>query len=647
MVSVAAVKISVDTESAASGAIDDRFFGGNLLFDRDDLSGTFEQKVSDLNLNLLRFPGGGMAEDKFDLTNPDATGVSGMEDHETLSNFLTFCAAHGITPAIVIPTKRYADDIATGVADVAAFVAAVTAGTYGPVSDIIFEIGNEFYADTAVHDRITSYEYATVASQFAVAIKDATLVPATIAVQAGRSKLQNDHIISEFDTAAEIDAISGVIVHQYPWTADAVQARFVKSKQRLDEWEDAGVVGLSFMSEWNIGSSSNSDQDSLHDYGLPQSAALLEIIYHSVYQGIDYAAIWGLQHNTKTALGRMEGSSTVLAAGMMYQMASEVLPGKTAMIDAISNTSTDLSRAYAYEDDAELVVFIAARDFDQAGGPLVVSIDLMGADGEFLSVTGEKLSSDDPLLDPRPEGVSSIVTPELVFNDGQASAHVSFDKDFEVIRLRFAKPATVVTDTIQDGTSDADYLAGGIADDNLRGHKGHDFLAGHDGADVLFGGGGHDQLKGGTGNDDLSGGSGADTLLGGEGDDVVAGQNGRDALRGGAGNDTINGGAGRDFLYGDDGQDVLQGGGGTDRLWGGAGADTFVFESGFGTDRIFGFEDGIDALDMTLIASLSSYADLSGLITAHPKEVHITLSEGIIKLRDFDMALIDASDFIF
>lgn len=647
MASVAAVQISVDTESDTSGVIDARFFGGNLLFDRDDLSGTFEEKVADLNLKLLRFPGGGMAEDKFDVTNPDATGVFGMEGHETLTNFLTFCAANGLTPSIVIPTKRYVDDVATGVADVSAFVAAVTAGTYGPVTEVIFEIGNEFYANTAVHDGITSYEYGAIASQFAVAIENASLVPATIAVQAGRTQAQNENIISTFDTAQEKGAISGVVIHQYPWTAEAVEARFIKSKARLDEWEDAGVVALSFMSEWNIGSSPITADDPLHDYGLPQSAALLEIMHHAVYQGIDYSAIWGLQHTTKTALGRMEGTSQLLAAGMMFQMASDVLPGKTAFMDAISYSTDDLSVAYAYEDDAEFVVFVAAQDFDEVSGPLVVSIDLLGDNAEFVSVTGQKLSSDDPLLEPRPDGVSSIVTPELVFGGGQASTLVSFDKDYEVIRLRFAKPETVLVATDQDGSSNGDYIAGGVANDNMRGHKGHDFLAGHDGADVLLGGGGHDQISGGAGNDTLTGGSGADTLSGGAGNDLLNGQNGRDELRGGSANDTIKGGAGRDFLYGDDGHDVLEGGSGTDRLWGGAGADTFVFASGFGIDRVFGFENGIDVLDMTLISSVSNYSDLTGLIVVQPKEVHINLVEGSIKLRDFDIALLDATDFLF
>jgi len=321
------VSFSINTDTVRSGEIDPRFFGANTLFDHDSLAGTYGDKVTTMGVNLLRFPGGGIAENDFDITNPDALGVVGQEDNETLSNFLSFCAAQGLTPAVVIPTKRYLGDIDTGVAEVTQFVADLTGGVYGPADGLILEIGNEFYADTDDIARINAEEYGQIASQFAEAADAAATIPTVITVQAGRTKLQNDAVMASFDTAAEIDAIGGVIVHQYPWRAEVVERRFEKQQKRLDEWADFGVDGITFMSEWNVGSSPDDSADPSHDYGAAQMPALLEIIYHATAYDIDYAAIWGVQQNTKTALSPREGNAPLLAAGMVYQLASTSLVG--------------------------------------------------------------------------------------------------------------------------------------------------------------------------------------------------------------------------------------------------------------------------------------------------------------------------------
>ena len=55
------VRVIVDTDVAVSNQVDPNFFGGNLLFTNDQLDGTFGDKFEELNLNLLRFPGGGIA----------------------------------------------------------------------------------------------------------------------------------------------------------------------------------------------------------------------------------------------------------------------------------------------------------------------------------------------------------------------------------------------------------------------------------------------------------------------------------------------------------------------------------------------------------------------------------------------------------
>jgi len=197
------------------------------------------------------------------------------------------------------------------------------------------------------------------------------------------------------------------------------------------------------------------------------------------------------------------------------------------------------------------------------------------------------------------------------------------------------------------GGVESDVLTGGSGNDVLRGRLGDDIISANEGDDLLFGGAGGDQLDGGMGSDTLAGGGGQDILIGGSGNDVLDGMGGRDDLDGGLGNDIIDGGAGRDELRGDKGDDFLHGGSANDRLWGGVGADTFVFEDGFGLDRIFDFEIKVDKIDLSALSSVEDFAEVSALTTQNKKHTLIELDEGVIVLRGFEMTALDENDFLF
>jgi len=88
-------------------------------------------------------------------------------------------------------------------------------------------------------------------------------------------------------------------------------------------------------------------------------------------------------------------------------------------------------------------------------------------------------------------------------------------------------------------------------------------------------------------------------------DDVLFGSVSGDALDGRAGNDRLLGGQGNDTLTGDDGSDHLYGGAGADVMTGNGGNDFFVFDhiyespGGAGRDRIAGFQQGADKIDVS------------------------------------------------
>ena len=134
-----------------------------------------------------------------------------------------------------------------------------------------------------------------------------------------------------------------------------------------------------------------------------------------------------------------------------------------------------------------------------------------------------------------------------------------------------------------------------------------------------------------------------DTLI----ENFTAGS-GNDHITGNAVANRLNGGEGDDEIWGGDGDDELTGNGGTDWLNGGAGADILLFEFWLGDTTIADFTDNQDRIDLT-------YFELSGIdelvITSDTDGVTIDMSSieggGTILLEGFDIANLDAADFIF
>jgi len=213
-------------------------------------------------------------------------------------------------------------------------------------------------------------------------------------------------------------------------------------------------------------------------------------------------------------------------------------------------------------------------------------------------------------------------------------------------------------DDILSGEEGDDILDGGVGKDQLWGGAGNDKLLGGDGDDYLDGDDasigaalhGNDTIDGGTGNDLIHGLGGDDDISGGDGDDNLFGDDyeklftGNDKVSGGAGNDLIDGGAGNDELSGDEGEDTLLGGEGDDRLTGGigddvlvggAGNDTYVFERGFGTDRIYQSGSGNEGQDVILFGSSIAASELSYQVQGDDLIIRNVNTGDVLGVRDF------------
>lgn len=211
-----------------------------------------------------------------------------------------------------------------------------------------------------------------------------------------------------------------------------------------------------------------------------------------------------------------------------------------------------------------------------------------------------------------------------------------------------------------------DMINAGSGDDVIDPGWGRDVIHAGDGNDVIMGGSGADTYHGGAGSDtvsyenanssvnvslatakswfsntyteieNLDGSTYADVLRGNQGNSILRGNGGNDQIFGGrdkSGNDTLIGGVGDDTLYGENGSDRLRGDEGNDILYGdsilfGDGKkDVFIFTLNGDTDRIKGFQDNIDVIELRNFG-LDDFAQVRAQATQNGDDVVINLGGG-------------------
>lgn len=535
-------------------------FGTNYLFhhDRVEADSTFPQVIDRVGVDLIRYPGGTITEEFFDLANPTATDqpstFGGANKTVTpIDEFLNFAQQSGSAAVIVLPTYRYFDTTTRQIdpaaeAIIKSFVRSVLAGDYGDAQISGFEIGNEWYQGRF---EWTAAEFGELSSQIGFWIdevlhEDSTWADVGVYVQAGRGDDDNNGIADDQElaaqfTEAELNAVDGLISHFYASTSSGNPLILGGNvNRRLNDlaeyWDISDETGLDLVvTEWNIG---GDGPDNTSVTGLMRNVALLNVFSNMMEKGVDLSAIWTAQAPGPAALSNKEGDDHLTSTGYLYRMMRRELVDTQAVEtsqneDILDQNGNEIGRTYVFKGDGKTVIYLASG----VGEGIDINVDF----GAYLTPDAHIHATVLGVADGSAAADYRAVASMTAISDGElgnANTHEFHLNAYEVIQIvittgtgvRLFGDDEITTDDRFDGTAFAD---------ELWGFEGDDALTGFAGDDDLNGGGGADTIAGGSGADRIDGGDGDDLMTGGEGDDLIVA---------GAGSDTVDGGAGADTL---------------------------------------------------------------------------------------------------
>ncbi|MDZ4056797.1 MAG: calcium-binding protein [Polynucleobacter sp.] len=649
---------AIQTSNYIGGFATGDLFGANFLFARDgawrpgEVSQPYMAFATEVGLTNLRYPGGTMTEELFDMANPNNQGdtTNGKKGLVPLSTFLDYAASIGASATIVVPTYRLFTDkfdaegqrvISANAESLVRNFVQYTLHEAARAGASIqgFELGNEWWVDnTAIFGfRMNPIEYGRMANFLAKTIQEE--IESFNATQASWSRVDPDIIVQVgpggnaewyslwelgladrgstkqisateaifhqiVDPAAK-SAIDGTVTHRYlVGTDQAISGWTYKPFMHWDALANNDPhfnrEFTRYVTEWNVRASNPVE------VGIRQFDSMILLTREMMVAGVDLANVWAVQQNNNTKMiyntGLKEASYSGLTyGGVAFDMMAAQLPG----LRAISSSGTIAGlQLVSFGSDSKTVLFLTNKSGTSRNDQLIKST--LPAGTTHVSIYEVTEGSD---------GRPTVAVRTFPINEMPSTVLLSFSIE-ETVMIVFARSGLGIA------------IEGYNLDDNLVGTLGGDSITGGHGSDTLFGSSGNDTIRGEEGNDLLIGGDGddffdaslgADTIVGGQGSDTVffgtlaidravdlahaeaaivsfggVSFGSIENVIAGDGNDTILGSNLGNLVDGSGGVDFLQGRGGNDTIKGGDGNDFLL--GGEGNDIVCG-GDGGDFID--------------------------------------------------
>lgn len=185
-------------------------------------------------------------------------------------------------------------------------------------------------------------------------------------------------ILSEFDTAAEQQAVDGVAVHVYSRGQVNESQRSFFLNETDESWGEVIPDAQIAVTEWNTAGNTGS-LDRNTDYGLHQSHEMLNVMEEFLRYDVGHAHVWPLIQNTPNTLSVDDGQGDLSPGGAMFDMMQDAMPGKSAIdltpeAGADTEAEEDGVAVHAFWEPDELLFYVAATE---AGGA-DTSVDFSG-----------------------------------------------------------------------------------------------------------------------------------------------------------------------------------------------------------------------------------------------------------------------------
>jgi len=406
--------------------------GANFLATRDRLEGTFGPRAEELDVTLLRWPGGGLTETWEDFLNAYIVDAHARDwstfSHEepwSLEAFLEWTDDRDIVPTVVLPIKRYVSENGETVdlermgKELGAFVHQATSGRFGPQEVLLWELGNEFFWGEA---RMSAEVYTQICTYLLPILQENAAYPIQIGIQAGRLGDSQIGRVADGFSDEQKDQVGFLIDHIYPrnFEWDTYDSRF-----RLYQvhWGDKPV----YISEWNQKSDGSGDPSDFA-WGIEQPAPMLRAWDSMVRNNVEYGAFWAIQQNNYTSAYAREGEHPEMApyiGGVMFDWLTDTVGME--QLDAIQLGQSGLY-ASAYRSGGDLTIFVAGLE----AGEQQVHIDIPGyniTSREGIRMSGERdVRRQTPVLDQ----MSPLVSGETI------TFTVNSKSEQELVRIKLA-----------------------------------------------------------------------------------------------------------------------------------------------------------------------------------------------------------------